>query len=78
MSNEAERQAIEQLLLNVALPIIVQDKGRFGIVGTATLFTIQNRPFLITAGQTILGRVLIRVVIGGPLSLSQDRFQPVT
>jgi hypothetical protein len=54
MSIEAERQAVEQLFVKVTLPIIVQDKGRFGIVGTATLFTIQDRPFLITAGHTIL------------------------
>ena len=44
MSHEAERTAVEQLFLKVTLPIIVQDKGRFGIVGTATLFTIQDRP----------------------------------
>jgi hypothetical protein len=50
---EPERQAIEQLLVNVTLPIIVQDEGRFGIAGTATLFAIQDRPFLITAGHTI-------------------------
>jgi hypothetical protein len=54
MSHEAERTAVEQLFLKVTLPIIVQDKGRFGIVGTATLFTIQDRPFLVTAGHTIL------------------------
>jgi hypothetical protein len=52
-STEAERQAIEQLLLNVTMPIIVQDNGLFGIVATATLFTIRDRPFLITAGHTI-------------------------
>jgi hypothetical protein len=54
MNIKAERQAIEQLFVNVTLPIIVQDKGLFGIVGTATLFTIEDRPFLITAGHTIL------------------------
>jgi hypothetical protein len=53
MTVEAERHAIEQLLVRVTLPIIVQDKNRFGIVGTATLFTIQDRLFLITAGHTI-------------------------
>jgi hypothetical protein len=53
-TREAERQAIEQLLVNVTPPIIVQDKDRFGIVGTATLFTIQERPFLITAGHLIV------------------------
>jgi len=52
MNIEAERQAIEQLFVNVTLPIIVQDKGLFGIVGTATLFTIEDRPFLITAVHT--------------------------
>ena len=54
MTVEAERHAIEQLLVKVTLPIIVQDKNRFGIVGTATLFTIQDRLSLITAGHTIL------------------------
>jgi hypothetical protein len=54
MSHEAERTAVEQLFHKVTLPIIVQDKGRFGIVGTATLFTIQDRPFLVTGGHTIL------------------------
>jgi hypothetical protein len=52
-STEAERQAIEQLLLKVTVPIIVQDNGRFGIVATATLFTIRERPFLIMAGHTV-------------------------
>jgi hypothetical protein len=54
MSTQAEREAIEQLLAKVTLPIIVQHNGLFGIVGTATLFAIQDRPFLITAGHTIL------------------------
>ncbi len=53
MSHEAERTAVEQLFLKVTLPIIVQDKGRFGIVGTATLFTIQDRPFLVTADYSV-------------------------
>jgi len=53
MNIEAERQAIEHLFVGVTLPIIVQDGGLFGIVGTATLFRIEDRPFLITAGHII-------------------------
>src|SRR5947209_4119926 len=35
------------------MPIIVQQNGLFGIAGTATLFAIRCRAFLVTAGHTI-------------------------
>jgi hypothetical protein len=53
MSTEAERQAIEQFLVYVTLPIIVKIDGKFGIVGTGTLLTIKDRLFMITAAHTI-------------------------
>lgn len=48
-----ERTAIRDYLIQVTLPIIIEQNGQFGIVGTGTLFKIADRRFLVSAAHIL-------------------------
>jgi hypothetical protein len=53
MTIEQERLAIAEMLARVTIPILYEESGYFGIAGTGTLFRINDRIFMVTAGHTI-------------------------
>jgi hypothetical protein len=50
---EHERSAVHKFLIQVTLPIIIEEDGQFGIAGTGTLFKIADRHFLISAAHIL-------------------------
>jgi hypothetical protein len=51
--SDYERWAIHEFFLRVTLPIVIAEGDQFGIIATATLFSIADKSFLITAGHIL-------------------------